>query len=129
MSYDHQHDSHAVAKFVAAANEHLLQVRGLVIEKKTSSLMAVLRNISLKHPLPIYNVSFSNEDLGFHVERHYTGCRHGKGPLDGAGAVVKSGARRAAMGMNIIINSTEEFFIFGKENLKTTFLFDFFLQR
>ena len=39
---------------MAAANEHLLQVRGLVIEKKTSSLMAVLRNISLKHPLPIY---------------------------------------------------------------------------
>ena len=62
--------------------------------------------------------------MGFHVERHYTGCRHGKGPLDGAGAVVKSGTRRADMGMNIIINSTEDFFISGKENLKTTFLFD-----
>ena len=74
------------------------------------------------------DISFSN-DLGFHVERHYNGCRHGKGPLDGAGAVVKSGARRAAMGMNIIIKSAEEFFIFGKENLKTTFLFDISLER
>lgn len=54
------------------------------------------------------------------VERHFYGSRHGKGPSDGAGAVVKSGARRAVMGMNVVINNAEDLYNFGKEKLEST---------
>ncbi|XP_062571004.1 uncharacterized protein LOC134233020 [Saccostrea cucullata] len=118
VSDDLQHDSHAVATFVSVANEHLQQNRGLVIEKEIQFTDGCAAQYKSKTPFT--DISYSNEDYGFSVERHFYGSRHGKGPSDGAGAVVKSGARRAVMGMNFVINNAEDFFLFGKEKLETT---------
>uniref|UniRef100_A0A8W8NTU4 Uncharacterized protein n=1 Tax=Magallana gigas TaxID=29159 RepID=A0A8W8NTU4_MAGGI len=52
--------------------------------------------------------------------KDFYGSRHGKGPSDGAVAVVKSGARRAVMGMNVVINNAEDLYNFGKEKLEST---------
>ena len=118
VSNDMVHDSNAVAKFVAVANEHLKQVRGLTIQKEIQMTDGCAAQYKSKTPFT--DISFSMEDHGFTVERHYYGSRHGKGPSDGAGAVVKSGARRAVMGMNCIINDAEDLYRFGKEKLETT---------
>lgn len=118
VSDDLVHDAHAVATFVAKANEHLQNKRGLIIEKQIQFTDGC--SAQYKSKTPFTDISYSKEDYGFVVERHFYGSRHGKGPSDGAGAVVKSGARRAVMGMNVVINNAEDLYNFGKEKLEST---------
>lgn len=62
VSDDLVHDAHAVATFVAKANEHLQNKRGLIIEKQIQ--FTVLRST-------FTDISYSKEDYGFVVERHF----------------------------------------------------------
>ena len=71
-----------------------------------------------KSKIPFSDISCSILDNGFPIERHFYGSRHGKGPSDGAGAVVKSFIRRGVMGNNVIINNAEDFYEYAKELTK-----------
>ncbi|WAR17869.1 hypothetical protein MAR_032463 [Mya arenaria] len=95
VSDDKVHDAAAVQEFVKLANQHLIQKRGV----------------------PFTDISCSQADFGFSFERHFYGSRHGKGPSDGAGAVVKSAVRRAVMGGNVVVNDANEFFEIAKQKL------------
>lgn len=114
ISYDKTHDAAAVHTFVEVANEHLRK-RGAAIEKEIQ--MTDGCSAQYKSKIPFTDISYSNSDLGVPVERHFYGSRHGKGPSDGAGAVVKSVVRRAVMGGNVIINNSKEVFDFAKVKL------------
>ncbi|WAR11448.1 LOW QUALITY PROTEIN: hypothetical protein MAR_025628, partial [Mya arenaria] len=117
VSDDKTHDAHAVHKFVTLANEHL--------GTRLASENGIERQIQFtdgcaaqyKSHLPFCDISHSVNDYGFVVERHFYGSRHGKGPSDGAGAVVKSSARRTVNGGNAVINTAKELFEHGKKNL------------
>ncbi|VDI62354.1 Hypothetical predicted protein [Mytilus galloprovincialis] len=67
--------------------------------------------------LPFCDISYSMQDYGFVTERIFYGSRHGKDPSDGAGAVVKSAARRAITSRMEVINNAEQLASFAKETL------------
>ena len=115
VSDDKTHDAAAVQEFVELANGHLKEARGLNIEKEihlTDGCAA-----QYKFRIPFTDISFSQSDHGFPVERHFYGSRHGKGPSDGAGAVMKSVVKRAVMGGNVVVNNSHDFFDFAKAML------------
>jgi hypothetical protein len=115
VSSDLIHDSSAVMKFTAVANEHLSQTRGITINREIQLTDGCAAQYKSK--TPFCDLSHAIEDFGFPIERHYYGSRHGKGPSDGAGAVVKSGTRRAVLGENVVINCAKDLFEFGKQKL------------
>ena len=106
----------AVQEFVKLAKKHLSQVRGLTIEKEIQMTDGCA--VQYKSKIPFTDISFSQTDLGFSVERHFYGSRHGKGPSDGAGAVMKSSVRRAVMGGKVIVNDSKDFFECAKKMTK-----------
>ncbi|CAG2188300.1 unnamed protein product [Mytilus edulis] len=56
-----------------------------------------------------------NLDFGFPIERHFYGSCHGKGPSEGAGAVVKSVVRRAVLVEQVVINNARDLYDFSKK--------------
>lgn len=124
---DKQHDAHAVMAFTKLANQHLQATRGLDIKKQLH--MTDGCSAQYKSKTPFTDISFSILDFGFPTERHFYGSRHGKGPSDGAGAVVKSFVRRGVLGESISINNAKEFFNYSKkiskdeEHSKRTFFY------
>lgn len=81
VSEDNTHDEAAVHKFVKLATEHLVQVRGLTIEKEIQLTDGCAAQYKSK--VPFTDISFSKTDLGFSVERHFYGSCHGKVPQMG----------------------------------------------
>ena len=70
-----------------------------------------------KSTIPFCDVSYAEEDFGFPVEKYYYGSRHGKGPSDGEGAVIKNAARRAVRGQQRVINSAKDLYNFAVETI------------
>ncbi|PJE77756.1 hypothetical protein CI610_03318 [invertebrate metagenome] len=103
ISENKQHDAHAVMKFVKIANKHLTEQQGLVINKEIQ--MSDGCSAQYKSRQPLTDLSYSILDFGFPSERHFFGSRHGKGPSDGAGAVVKSFVRRGVLGQKAVVNN------------------------
>ena len=116
ISEDLTHDAAAVQEFVKIANNHLIKVRGLKIEKEIQMTDGCAAQY--KSRIPFTDISFCQTDFGFSVERHFYGSRHGKGPSDGAGAVVKSSVRRAVNGEKVIVNNSKDFFECAKKMTK-----------
>ena len=75
-----------------------------------------------KSKMPFADVSFGVEDHGLTIERHFFGSRrngrHGKGPSDGEGGVVKSGATRAIKNEQMMITDAASFQMFGEELMR-----------
>ncbi|CAC5385885.1 unnamed protein product [Mytilus coruscus] len=115
ISDDLTHDAHAVHKFVSMANEHLQQKRMINIQHEIQFSDGC--SSQYKSFTPFCDISYSLQDYGFIIERHFYGSRHGKGPCDGAGAVLKSAARRAVMGQTQVINNSKDLFEFAKLKL------------
>lgn len=86
VSDDLTHDSHAVAAFLKTANQHLRE-RGLNIEREIIFSDGCAGQY--KSDTPFIDVSYAELDFGFPIEKHFYGSRQGKGPSDGAGAVIK----------------------------------------
>lgn len=116
ISDDTTHDAHAVHAFTKAANEHLEQSRGLNIRKEIQ--MSDGCSSQYKSKTPFADISCSIIDNGFPTERHFYGSRHGKGPSDGAGAVVKSFVRRGVLGNNVVVNNATDFYEYAKQLTK-----------
>ncbi|MES9901055.1 MAG: hypothetical protein ABW168_00060 [Sedimenticola sp.] len=115
VSDDLTHDAHAVHRFVSATNAHLRNKRGIDIEHQVQFSDGCASQY--KSVTPFIDISYSFNDFGFPVERHFYGSRHGKGPCDGAAAVLKSAARRAVMGQVCVINNSQELYEFANSKL------------
>ncbi|KAJ8319717.1 hypothetical protein KUTeg_002728 [Tegillarca granosa] len=74
--------------------------------------MAAVPSTNQKHLLQIFHLPTMTMDFLF--REIFYGSRHGKGPSDGAGAVVKAAARRAVKGMNKVINCAKDIYEFGQ---------------
>lgn len=112
VSNDKIHDAHAGNSFVKLANKHLVEKRGLVVKKQVQ--MTDGCSAQYKSKTPFADISNSIVDNGFPIERHFYGSRHGKGPSDGAGAVVKNVVRRGVLGCNVVVNNAEDFYRYAK---------------
>ena len=53
------------------------------------------------------------------MERNFFGSRHGKGPCDGMGAVVKQATRRAVERREVIVRNAQDMFDFCQNKLST----------
>ena len=96
LSEDLTHDAAAVHEFVKIANNHLIEVRGLKIEKEIQ--MTDSCAVQYKYRIPFTDISFCQTGFDFSVGLHFYGSHHGKGPSDGAGAAMKNSGRRADIG-------------------------------
>jgi len=117
ISDDLKHDAHAVHQFISMTNIHLTQTRKLKITHEVQFSDGCASQY--KSITPFCDISYAKEDYGFTIERHFYGSRHGKGPSDGTGAVIKSSARRAVNGQQCVINNSTELFEFSKTTLAT----------
>jgi hypothetical protein len=68
ISEDHEHDHHAVHHFTTLVNEQLLS-RGLTIE--TQIQFSDGAPTQYKSKVNIVDMSLCQEELGFHVEKHF----------------------------------------------------------
>lgn len=115
ISDDLTHDAHAVHKFITLTNKHMTECRGLNILHEVQYSDGC--SSQHKSVTPFCDISFVLEDFGFVMEGHFYGSRHGKGPSDGAGAVLKSAARRAVMAQKCVINNSLDLHDFAREKL------------
>ena len=112
ISNDLQHDHHSVHAFQVEAFKHLTEVRHL----KPRHWIQWTDGCSAQYKSkgPFADLAMSSEDFpGVAVERNYFGSRHGKGPCDGEGAKVKSGATVMVKTGGAVISNAEEFFQFA----------------
>ncbi|XP_070550272.1 uncharacterized protein [Ptychodera flava] len=115
ISDDLNHDSHAVHEFLIKVNDHLRITRELHPDK-----MVIFSDgcaAQYKSRTPFADVSFAEEDLMCTMERNYFGSRHGKGPCDGEGGVVKAALTRAVKNEHLIPASAQAVFTFCKAEL------------
>ena len=87
VSDDKTHDPAAVMKFIEVTNTNLQQKRGLSIHRQIQMRDGCVSQYKSK--VPFTDVSYSLTDFGFPTECHFYDSKHGKGPSDGAGAVVR----------------------------------------
>lgn len=115
ISNDLIHGNNAVICFITKANEHLQTVRSLNIVKEVQFSDGCARQY--KACVPFCDISHSVQDFGFITECNYYGSGHGKGPSDGAGAVIKSAARRAVNSQQEVINNANDLADFAQCSL------------
>jgi len=115
ISDDLTHDALAVHKFVSMTNTHLKDKRMIDIQHEVQYSDGC--SSQYKSFTPFCDISYALQDYGFAIERLYYSARHGKGPCDGAGAVLKSSARRTVMGQEQVINNSKDLYEFAKSKL------------
>lgn len=116
ISDDLTHDWHAVNHFTVLASKYLKEKRlphGIQQQIQFTDGCGA----QYKSKGPFADLSFAKHDLGFLIERHYFGSRHGKGPSDGVSGVIKSAVRRAVMSRQAVINNGQDMFNFCQSNL------------
>lgn len=114
LSDDNTHDYHAVQEFTRISIGFLREQRCLDILKWLEFTDGCAGQYKSKHSM--VDLSFANDDFGVKRERHYFESYHGKGPSDGAGAVVKMAVRRAVLKQNIVIQNAHEMFSYLNEH-------------
>ena len=115
ISDDLKHDSHLVHHFVSISNTYLQNERHLKIDREIH--VSDGASSQYKSKIPFADVSYSMEDFGFPVEKHYFGSRHGKGPSDGETGVVKTSASIAVKNRKAVIMSSESMYEYCAGNL------------
>ena len=111
LSDDLQHDAHAVNVFMDVVDKHLKEVRGLEVNKVvqyTDGAASQYKGITAFSYLAKKTTP---------TTRNFFGSRHGKGPCDTAGGVVKNATRRAVMGRKMIIRNVDDMFEFSTKHL------------
>lgn len=112
---DKKHDSHAVQHFVLLGNQYLKGKHKLIIEREIHFSDGAASQFKSKTPFA--DVAHCIEDFGFHIEKHFLGTRHGKGPCDGEFGVVERTASNSVLTRKAFIRSTEEFYDFSRKCL------------
>ncbi|XP_070549241.1 uncharacterized protein [Ptychodera flava] len=108
LSDDLTHDCHAVAMFVKIANQHLLKERKITMGKQIQFSDGC--SSQYKSRMPFCDISYSEVDFGFKIERHYFGSQHGKGPCDGVAGTVKAAVRQAVVSRQAVVTNANEMF-------------------
>ncbi|XP_072172303.1 uncharacterized protein [Diadema setosum] len=115
ISDDLRHDYHLVHAMQAKVCKHLAEKRGLNIKVMYRYSDGCASQYKSKGPFS--DVSYFTEDFGFPVIHNYFGSRHGKGPSDGEGAVVKSQASTAVLTRKVVISDAKALYEFSKKHL------------
>ncbi|XP_063446520.1 uncharacterized protein LOC134726055 [Mytilus trossulus] len=110
---DRKHDSHAVHCFNTIANEYLKR-KNIVIDRQIHFSDGAASQFKSKTPFE--DLRKGSDDFGFHIEKHFFGSRHGKGPCDGEFGVVKRTVANAVKSRNTIhvVRTAEEFYMYAK---------------
>ncbi|XP_060597247.1 uncharacterized protein LOC132751142 [Ruditapes philippinarum] len=111
ISGDLVHDAYADEQFTRSYEEYLKET-GMEIEKEV--LFSDGCASQYKSKLPFYFLS----KHGSNFERAYFGSRHGKGPCDGVGGVVKKSAETFVKGRQGVIRTPKEFFDYCQKYLQ-----------
>ncbi|XP_052073589.1 uncharacterized protein LOC127711546 isoform X2 [Mytilus californianus] len=114
ITEDKKHDSHAVHHFVGLANTYLKD-KGIGINREIHFSDGAPGQFKSKTPFA--DVSKSNEDYGFPVEKHFFGTRHGKGPCDGEFGVVKRSVSNSILARSSIVSDAEDFYKYASDEL------------
>ncbi|XP_070549459.1 RE1-silencing transcription factor A-like [Ptychodera flava] len=115
VSDDLNHDSHAVHVFTGIVNTHMKDRRNLDMQK-----MIIFSDgcaAQYKSRTPFADVSFAKEDMNCTLERNFFGSRHGKGPCDGEGGVVKAAITRAVKNEVFIPSDAKSVYDFCRKSL------------
>ena len=107
LSQDLKHDHN----FVYECTIHIVEY----LKQKIPQLDSLIQftdgcSAQFKSKNPFMDISFSEFDFNIITARHFFGTRHGKGPCDAAGGVVKSLTRRAIIGQGMTINNADEMY-------------------
>jgi hypothetical protein len=113
ISPDIRHDASAVQRFFQLANDHLRQPIAISHEVQFTDGCGA----QYKSRQPFADVTYSKEDYGFWAERAYFGSKHGKGPCDGLGAVVKQSTKLAVVARDVVVQNAEEMFKYLHKNM------------
>ncbi|XP_070574408.1 uncharacterized protein [Ptychodera flava] len=70
-----------------------------------------------KSRTPFADVSFAEKDVQCSIERNYFGSRHGKGPCDGEGGVIKAALSRAVKNQEFIPTCPQAVYDFCQKSL------------
>lgn len=112
ISDDLDHDPAAVEQFSKCPNAHLRNTRGLNYNHEVQFSDGCASQYKSK-------VSFQNlSTLDHHFERSFFGSRHGKGPCDALGGIVKKGAETYVKSRRGTIRNADEMFTFCEAHLK-----------
>ncbi|XP_033728817.1 uncharacterized protein LOC117317958 [Pecten maximus] len=114
ISDDHKHDHHAVHHYTTLVSEQLMS-RGLSIDVQIQFSDGA--PTQYKSKVNFADMSLCQTDLGFHVEKHFFGSRHGKGPCDGEVGVLKRCIITGVKSRQGLIRNASEFFQFAKNKL------------
>ena len=117
VSSDLKHDFHAANCFISKAVE-VLQSDSVPIEK-----LIVFSDGApgqYKNKSAFCDCSFAVKDIGFKMERHYFGSRHGKGPCDAEVGVIKRCASLAVNSRQVIISDATDLAEYCISNLATS---------
>ncbi|KAK7102691.1 uncharacterized protein [Littorina saxatilis] len=114
VSPDLKHDSHAVQHFSVGVI-HSLQGSGVVCNKVIHFSDGCAGQY--KGKTNFVDASFSLQDTGCELEKHFFGSRHGKGPCDAEIGVLKRIAGLAVRRRKAVIASAQDLFVYARDNL------------
>ena len=114
ISDDLKHDANAVHKFQQVAYEHIKERRSINIERAIEFSDGA--SSQFKSRMPFCDLSHSNSDFGFPIERNFFGSRHGKNDSDGVSGIVKRILRCAILSDRAVITSAFDMHAYLEEN-------------
>ena len=112
ISSDLVHDHNAVHHFVQETVEHIKETKQINIISQVQFTDGC--SCQYKSRGPFSDISMSQSELGHNVVRNYFGSRHGKGPSDGEGGVIKSKVESLVKSRQAKVRTAEEFYQFVK---------------
>jgi hypothetical protein len=109
ISSDPQHDAAAVTKFLCLCGDDPTKCYPEISQMYQFSDCCASQ---YRCNSSFADISFSQDDMGFKVQRNYFESSHCKSPADGQGAVIKRAATMAVTRREAQIRSAEEFYEF-----------------
>ncbi|XP_033727671.1 uncharacterized protein LOC117317004 [Pecten maximus] len=113
ISADHLHDANAVKQFTKQFDDHLRNNRGINFDHEVQFSDGC--SAQYKSKLPFQHIS---ETTIHKFERSYFGSRHGKGPCDALGGIIKKGAETFVKSRKGTIRDAKELFQYCESHLK-----------
>lgn len=106
ISDDLKHDASSVHAYMSTVNKYLSQKIPINHQVQFTDGCSA----QYKSREPFMDLSCGLEDYDFSVERNFFGSRHGKGPCDGLGVVIKQAARRAVERREVTITNAKDMY-------------------
>ncbi|OWF48334.1 uncharacterized protein LOC110453200 [Mizuhopecten yessoensis] len=111
FSEDLKHDASSVHAYLMTLDEHLSKSVEIVHQVQFTDGCSC--QYKSKEPFMV----ITSDDYDFTVEIKNFGSRHGKGPCDGLGAVVKQATKRAVERREVIVRTARDMYNYCVKNL------------